>query len=466
MGAVIREPDGRTFPLGNEPVTIGRSRENRLTLTNNQVSSRHAEIRPVGGGQYQIVDLGSRNGTTINGIRLTPNEPRPLAPDDLIGVGGSGGVELRFELLAEAPAWGQDQFAAPPQAAPGGFGAAGPAVPGGPPVGGFGQPAPAFGGPPADPGFGGNVAPAFPQAPAPGGFGAPDAAGQPFFPAAQPGGPPQAPFQPAQPGGPPQNPFGPPNQFGAPPDQFAPAAGGPPQAPFGPPNQFGGPPGGQPFGGPPGAPPGGPPFGAPPGFAPQPQGPGAFGPPQGGPGGYPPQPGFPGGPGGPPPSGMGPAPRKGGNLRTILLLGGSLLIIIFIVVGVVFALNSTKGGGSGTPTPKPGPTQTPKATITNFYDDLKKQDYTAATKLFTDDYIAIHNGPDGTAMVLQGFDNLRGKVTSYTIVSSNGSETSQTATVQVTRAGGKAFGPDQLQLTFQKTGNLWKISAWMPGSPK
>lgn len=457
MGAVIREPDGRTFPLGTEPITIGRSRDNRLTLTNNQVSSRHAEIRPVGGGQYQIVDLGSRNGTTVNGIRLTPNEPRPLAPDDLIGVGGSGGVELRFELLADAPAWGQNQFAAPPQAAPGGFGQPAPGF-GGPPADpGFGQPAPAFGGPPADPGFGGNVPPAFPQA------------------APVPGGPPQAPFQPAQPGGPPQNPFGPPNQFGAPPDQFAPAAGGPPQNPFAPPNQFGAPPAGQPFGGPPGAPPAGQPFGGPPGFAPQPQGPGAFGapqggpsgyPPQGGPGGYPPQPGFPGGPGGPPPSAIGPAPRKGGNTRTILLLGGSLLIIILIVVGVVFALNSTKGGGTGTPTPNPGPTQTPKATIMNFYDDLKKQDYAAATKLFTDDYIAMHEGPDGTAKVLQGFDTLRGKVTSYTIVSSNGSETSQTATVQVTRASGKAFNPDQLQLTFQKSGNLWQISSWTPGTPK
>ncbi len=149
-----------------------------------------------------------------------------------------------------------------------------------------------------------------------------------------------------------------------------------------------------------------------------------------------------------------------------MLLGGSLLIIILIVVGVVFALNSTKGGGTGTPTPNPGPTQTPKATIMNFYDDLKKQDYAAATKLFTDDYIAMHEGPDGTAKVLQGFDTLRGKVTSYTIVSSNGSETSQTATVQVTRASGKAFNPDQLQLTFQKSGNLWQISSWTPGTPK
>jgi hypothetical protein len=446
MGAVIREPDGRTFPLGNEPVTIGRSRENRLTLTNNQISSRHAEIHPLGGGRYQIVDLGSRNGTTVNGLRLTPHEARPLSPDDLIGLGGSGGVDLRFELIADAPAWGQDQFQ--PQPAPGGFGAPGPAAPGGPPFGGsVGHPPPGipgFGGPPADPGFGGNVSPAFPPAaPAQGSF-------------AQPGGPPQAPFQPAQPGGPPQAPFAPPNQFGPPP-------GGPP--PFGAPNAAP-PPAGPPFGGPPAAPPAGPPFGASPGFAPQPQGPGAFAPPQGGPGGFPPQPGFPGGPGGPPPSGIGPGPRKGKSLRTILLLAGSALVIVLIVVAVVFALTSTKGGGQTTPTPSPGPTQTPTATITAFYDNLKKQDYAAAAMLFTQDYIAMHDGPQGTAKVLQGFDTLRGKVTNYAIVASNGSGNSQTATVQVTRAGGKAFGPDQLQLTFQKSGKLWQLSAWTPGAPK
>jgi hypothetical protein len=434
MGAVIREPDGRTFPLGNEPVTIGRSRENRLTLTNNQISSRHAEIRSLAGGQYQIVDLDSRNGTTVNGIRLKPHEPRPLTPDDLIGLGGSGGVELRFELIADAPAWGQDQFQPPPQA-----------VPGGPPPGGFGAPpaaSPGFGGPPADPGFGGNFQPAFPPAPAQGGFGAPDIPGPGAFQSAQPGGPPLAPFQPAQPGGPPAAPFGPPNQFGPPP-------GGPP--PFGAPN-LAPTPGGQPFGGPPGAPP----FGAGPGFAPPPQQ-GPFGPPQGGPGGYPPQPGFPGGP----------APRKGGSLRTILLVGGSLLVIVLIVVAVVFALNSTRGGGSATPTPtKPGPTQTPTATISSFYEDLKKQDYTAAAKLFTQDYIAMHGGPEGTAKVLQGFDNLRGKVTNYSIVSSNGSATDQTATVKVTRTGGQTFSPDQLQLTFQKSGNLWQLSSWTPGAPQ
>jgi hypothetical protein len=163
---------------------------------------------------------------------------------------------------------------------------------------------------------------------------------------------------------------------------------------------------------------------------------------------------------------MGPGPRKGKGLRTIVLLGAGLLVIILIAGAVVFALNGAKGGsGPATPTPKPGPTQTPKATIMNFYDDLKKQDYAAATKLFTQDYVTIHGGADGTAKVLQGFDNLRGKVTNYSIVSSNGSETSQTATVQVTRDKGQPFGPDQLQLAFQKSGNIWQLSSWTPGAP-
>jgi pSer/pThr/pTyr-binding forkhead associated (FHA) protein len=62
--------DGRTeLPL--EPLsTIGRNPRNMIRLTQSAVSSRHAEIRLTAEG-YTLKDLGSANGTFVNGQRIT-----------------------------------------------------------------------------------------------------------------------------------------------------------------------------------------------------------------------------------------------------------------------------------------------------------------------------------------------------------------------------------------------------------
>ena len=132
MGAAIRGPDG-LIDLGAEPFTIGRSRNNRLVLTNSQISAKHAEVQPLPGGRYQVVDLGSSNGTAVNGVKLNAGQPQPLNAGDTITLGGSGGVDVRFELSADAP-W----QANPPQVAgvPGGFGINDPAAPPAQPFGG------------------------------------------------------------------------------------------------------------------------------------------------------------------------------------------------------------------------------------------------------------------------------------------------------------------------------------------
>lgn len=72
--------------LGTTRVSIGRAPNNQLVLTDTQVSGYHAEIRPEGEG-YCIVDLGSTNGTFVNGYRLTPNVPRTLNPNDNLRFG-------------------------------------------------------------------------------------------------------------------------------------------------------------------------------------------------------------------------------------------------------------------------------------------------------------------------------------------------------------------------------------------
>jgi adenylate cyclase len=74
-----------------ERLTIGRSASNLLTLDDHKASRSHAEIRHVGGGRYRLSDVGSANGTWLNGRRLTI--PKDLQDGDQIQIGG---VQIRF----------------------------------------------------------------------------------------------------------------------------------------------------------------------------------------------------------------------------------------------------------------------------------------------------------------------------------------------------------------------------------
>jgi len=82
---VIQGPDkGRRFELpDHEPQQIGRSSE-ALPLTDQTISRRHAEMTP-DGGRWILRDLGSSNGTFVNGVRVT--EARTLQPGDQIRAG-------------------------------------------------------------------------------------------------------------------------------------------------------------------------------------------------------------------------------------------------------------------------------------------------------------------------------------------------------------------------------------------
>ena len=66
---VLQGPDkGRRFELPDAPTLVGRD-SRQLPLTDNTVSRRHAELHPVGDG-WILKDLGSSNGTYINGARV------------------------------------------------------------------------------------------------------------------------------------------------------------------------------------------------------------------------------------------------------------------------------------------------------------------------------------------------------------------------------------------------------------
>lgn len=74
---------GRQFTFDQPEVLIGRTAENDVVLYDPGVSRRHVKIRE-DGGRYRVEDLGSANGTQLNGVTVAEEE---LKEGDAIGVG-------------------------------------------------------------------------------------------------------------------------------------------------------------------------------------------------------------------------------------------------------------------------------------------------------------------------------------------------------------------------------------------
>jgi pSer/pThr/pTyr-binding forkhead associated (FHA) protein len=84
------EPD-QEFELAKPSISLGRRTTNDITLDDVRVSRSHARL-DIAAGEATIVDLGSSNGTRVNGILV---ERATLAPGDTIGLGGQ---QLKFSL--------------------------------------------------------------------------------------------------------------------------------------------------------------------------------------------------------------------------------------------------------------------------------------------------------------------------------------------------------------------------------
>jgi len=81
---------GEEFPLDDAEVVIGRAVENAVSVPDTSVSRRHAMLRRVGGG-WAVSDLGSGNGTLVNGEPIA--EETVLRNGDLLACGDT---ELTF----------------------------------------------------------------------------------------------------------------------------------------------------------------------------------------------------------------------------------------------------------------------------------------------------------------------------------------------------------------------------------
>jgi len=87
---------GQIFKLARTPGTIGRGQRTEVRLIDEGVSRQHAKFRLDGENLY-IEDLGSRNGTFVNGIRIAAETP--LVDGDKIQVGRT--TVLRFAFHDE-----------------------------------------------------------------------------------------------------------------------------------------------------------------------------------------------------------------------------------------------------------------------------------------------------------------------------------------------------------------------------
>ncbi|WP_445400085.1 FHA domain-containing protein [Streptomyces sp. LE64] len=98
------------FALGRV-MRIGRALENELVVSDLQVSRHHAEFHATPDGRFEIRDLGSHNGTYVNGMPIAKGGSALLGPTDIIGVGHST-FRLVGDRLEEFVDTGEVSFSA------------------------------------------------------------------------------------------------------------------------------------------------------------------------------------------------------------------------------------------------------------------------------------------------------------------------------------------------------------------
>jgi predicted component of type VI protein secretion system len=90
---------GAAFALEGDQLTIGRDSTNEITINDAEVSRRHARLT-FQGGKFVLEDLGSTNGTFVNGQRLAG--PRVLKAGEVVSFGEQ--IVLVFEASTFDPA--------------------------------------------------------------------------------------------------------------------------------------------------------------------------------------------------------------------------------------------------------------------------------------------------------------------------------------------------------------------------
>lgn len=91
-------------------VTVGKGRQSDVLIDDDSVSTSHATLE-YERGTWRITDLGSANGTFVEGVRLAPDVPTPLAYGSTVRFGA---VQTHFRPVAGAdPDAARESFRAP-----------------------------------------------------------------------------------------------------------------------------------------------------------------------------------------------------------------------------------------------------------------------------------------------------------------------------------------------------------------
>ncbi len=91
----VLDIDGRRHPITKSRTIIGRGTEADITVDDSGTSRKHVEIL-WDGKRGQVNDLGSTNGSKLNGVRVGK---APLAPDSVIEIGRT---RIVFRVLAQS----------------------------------------------------------------------------------------------------------------------------------------------------------------------------------------------------------------------------------------------------------------------------------------------------------------------------------------------------------------------------
>ncbi len=89
---------GKAFPVSGKSFTIGREPGNGIVINDPEISRKHSRMW-LQGSTYSIEDLGSTNGTFVNGVRLSA--PHSLRPGEVVALGEQ--ISLVFEAVVSDP---------------------------------------------------------------------------------------------------------------------------------------------------------------------------------------------------------------------------------------------------------------------------------------------------------------------------------------------------------------------------
>jgi pSer/pThr/pTyr-binding forkhead associated (FHA) protein len=87
---------GETFPLEGDQLVIGRDASNSIAINDAEISRKHSRLS-FQGGKYVLEDLGSTNGTFVNGQRLAG--PVVLKPGDVVSLGEQ--IVLMYDAITQ-----------------------------------------------------------------------------------------------------------------------------------------------------------------------------------------------------------------------------------------------------------------------------------------------------------------------------------------------------------------------------